>query len=522
MKKSIDWHIVASYIHNDDTKHFSFDFWNTISYSNPEFKKKRAQLIHEILDFSVELNKINTSFERVGIEYNNYQEAGGKCHSPEELLENVFIDLSVSRNQFNFYDISRKINELFLLNPPIIENDFVDVLESLANTSKTISITSNTAFIPGTIIKEFLRKKELLSYFSFCLFSDQVGYAKPTKVIFNSVYLNVKKYHSTLKIDDIIHIGDNFKTDYLGAVNFGFKSVLFNTNNELINPRYAVHCINHESNIPFDANDYSKFKFGDNLIAKKFANELFDYFIKSNLFSKLSDFKKILIYSSPFDTIPTSSYYLTHYFITSFKEYLIKESISDMEIKFSKIKRCQTYTEDYGALNAEERYNLIKNDTYKFIDLPSNNDFCIFIDDISITGTHQKIVEKTMIDDRICVPCMFLYYAKLDNSKIQPSIENKLNYSFVNGINRFTEILLTLDFKLTTRAIKYILSLERNEFDYLMNHIIKYGKFEILSKIIELSYANKYNNIQSYESNLNAINHKLIVFKQKQKITYNN
>jgi hypothetical protein len=60
------------------------------------------------------------------------------------------------------------------------------------------------------------------------------------------------------------------------------------------------------------------------------------------------------------------------------------------------IKRCQTHTEDYGALSAIERFNLVKSDTYEFIEISSIKDLCIFIDDISISDTHQRVIEKLL------------------------------------------------------------------------------------------------------------------------------
>ena len=79
---------------------------------------------------------------------------------------------------------------------------------------------------------------------------------------------------------------------------------------------------------------------------------------------------------------------------------------------------------------AEERFNLIKNDTYELLNIPAVEDICIFIDDISITGTHQRVVEKLLKDNFIETKSLFLYYAKLSNSAICPSFENHLNYSF--------------------------------------------------------------------------------------------
>jgi len=100
--------------------------------------------------------------------------------------------------------------------------------------------------------------------------------------------------------------------------------------------------------------------------------------------------------------------------------FINNENIQHISFDFCNTIRCQTYTEDYGALSAEERFNLIKNDTYKLITVPAKDDLCIFIDDISITGTHQRVVEDLLDSSGIETNSFFLYFAKLSNSDVCP------------------------------------------------------------------------------------------------------
>jgi hypothetical protein len=205
-----------------------------------------------------------------------------------------------------------------------------------------------------------------------------------------------------------MHIGDNLIADYSGANKAGLSAFHLISNKPLIHTRNAMHTIRDVEMIPFSREDYSKFKFGSYTLAKKFGVDLFEYFKTSHLNKLVSNFKKIIVYSSPYMQIPTSSYYLTDTFYNAFRNYLASKKIETVKLEFGKIERCQTYTEDYGALTAEERYNLIKNDTYKLITAPSKDDLCIFIDDISITGTHQRVVEHLIDSNGIETNCFFL------------------------------------------------------------------------------------------------------------------
>ena len=219
----------------------------------------------------------------------------------------------------------------------------------------------------------------------------------------------------------------------------------------------------------------------------------------------INNHDNFLIYSSPYAQIPTSSYYLTQSFYLSFYDYLQKNQIKNINVQFCKVKRCQTYTEDYGALCAEARFNLIKNDTYEFTDIPTSDDVCIFIDDISITGTHQRVIEKLLNESLIVTKSLFLYFAKLDNPEVCPSFENTLNFSFTSDVNSLLVVVFSEFYKITTRTTKYILSLQPSDLDYLLDKIKLHKRYSVLNDLVEMSYANEYNHIELYKQNLHTL-----------------
>jgi hypothetical protein len=219
----------------------------------------------------------------------------------------------------------------------------------------------------------------------------------------------------------------------------------------------------------------------------------------------------IIVYSSPYSHIPTSSYYLTQVFYENLKQYLQSHGILNINIQFKKINRCQTYIEDYGALNANDRYDLIKNDTYEFDDKPNEASFLIFLDDISITGTHQRVIEKLMLEEGYSNDCLFLYYAKLIDSTIPPSIENDLNYAHINKLDKLFELIDSDNFAITTRAVKYLLKLNKNEFNLFLISLKNNNKIGLLEEIYFYALKNNYNKIELFNDNivnlLNFINH---------------
>jgi len=483
-------------------KHYSFDFWSTIAFSNPKFKSERTKYFSNLFDYKIEQNLITKVFAEVGKNYNDIIESGGQTLSVDALYDSVFQKLNVNPG-LSIENIKSDVIEIFLKYPPLIAADFFTFLNSINLNSTSISITSNTAFIPGQVIETFLKENNLLNKFSFCIFSDLESVAKPNVEIFNRLLSKITS--NGVEPKEVMHIGDNLIADYSGANKAGLSAFHLISNKPLIHTRNAMHTIRDVEMIPFSREDFSKFKFGSYTLAKKFGVDLFEYFKTSHFDKLVSNFKKIIVYSSPYMQIPTSSYYLTDTFYNAFRNYLASKKIETVRLEFGKIERCQTYTEDYGALTAEERFNLIKNDNYKLITVPSKDDLCIFIDDISITGTHQRVVEHLMDSNGIETNSFFLYFAKLSDSTACPSFENYLNYSFIDEFDKLIDLIISDDYRITTRTTKYILSQKNEDLYKLINSFINKEKFEVWNELVYMSYENLYNRMYPYKQNLASL-----------------
>lgn len=265
-----------------------------------------------------------------------------------------------------------------------------------------------------------------------------------------------------------------------------------------LNNSYSLHKITSKSNLTFNPSDYSWFKFGDKDFAKKFAKELFDGFIISNS-EKILEQNEIIILPSPYLSIPTASNFLCFYF----KEFLNKflfENNKKAAIE-SKIYRNQTYVTDYGNLDFEERVKLISNDTYYIDKEFINGKFCLFLDDIKITGSHEHTVNKILSQYDVKGDFFFIYFAELVNKDIHPNIENYFNYFSVKGIEEIIDVVNRKNFQFNTRIVKYILNLNEDELTLLLNSINSIRREELFL----LSISNNYHQISEYNKNLTTI-----------------
>jgi FMN phosphatase YigB (HAD superfamily) len=500
-----NWSDLAAFNENNVVKHYSFDFWNTIVKSNAVFKIKRAEFINNLLGHNFTIDGINFAFGKIGREYNEAIESGVQSILPHDLYLKVFEELKYTREVDLDYIVG-EIEEIFLQNPPKIEIGFLNFLQLIKDLGKTISLTSNTAFISGAVIKKYLTLIDIVKNFEFLIFSDECGYGKPSQIIFDELYRKTKELHGSIVANEITHVGDNYDADIEGAKGVNINAFQFIPSIEFEYPRYSVHSLVTKHSLPISAEKYSRFKFGDLTIAKIYAVELFEYFINNHSQWLQLNNKSVVIYSSPYSYIPTSSYYLTKYFFDLLKSYLCDELKVNTQVLLSKINRCQTYSEDYGAMSSQQRYDLIKNDTYVFSDEPHKDWRLLFIDDISITGTHQRVIEDIMKVHNYSNDCIFLYYSKLDNPIIDPIIENELNYNYVNSSNKLLEIIYSDSFGLTTRAVKYILKLPKSEFQNFIKSLIFNGKIDIVEKIHTSSINNQYNKIDLFIKNHSILN----------------
>lgn len=266
-----------------------------------------------------------------------------------------------------------------------------------------------------------------------------------------------------------------------------------------MNSSYSLHKITDENKCSFDANEYSWFKFGDKKYAEKFAVELFKGFIKEYGDIILSK-KEIIILPSPYLSIPTASNFLCFYFKKCLNNFLYKNN-RKASIE-SKIYRNQTYVTDYGNLSFDERVKLIANDTY-YIDRNFINDkFCVFVDDIKITGSHEHTVNKILNQYNVNGDFVFVYFAELVNKEIHPKIENYYNYFAVKSIEDIVEVVNRTHFQYNTRIIKYILNFDEEQFSFLIESI----STEKRNELFHLAISNNYHQIIEYKRNINLIN----------------
>ena len=131
--------------------------------------------------------------------------------------------------------------------------------------------------------------------------------------------------------------------------------------------RFSAHKFRSESDITFDPTEYSKFKFGCKDAARAFGTELAVKFIESlnyDTIKKICEKEscRIVVLSSPYVHIPTATFAMKDYFIRALNAQLVADGCDP--VLEAKIYRKNSYKEEYGEMNKEERFKIMEGDTF--------------------------------------------------------------------------------------------------------------------------------------------------------------
>lgn len=265
---------------------------------------------------------------------------------------------------------------------------------------------------------------------------------------------------------------------------------------------YSLHKIDNGLKFGFNPDDYSRFKFGDDRVAKAYGKSLAEGFIKDFLEdSAISD--QIVVISSPYCFIPTATFAMKNYFVYQLNHWLAEHN--KPVVQEAKIHRTITYKEDYGALSAEERLKLIGNDSFHIDKDFLKDKVLFFLDDIKITGSHEKMILKMVKEYGLTNNIFMLYFAELINDDIHPNIENYLNYHQIKNVSDLDLIVKSGYFCFNTRIVKYILNCDFNSFQSFLEQ----QSDEFVQSLYNLSLGNSYHTIDSYAENFNFLKNQI-------------
>lgn len=228
--------------------------------------------------------------------------------------------------------------------------------------------------------------------------------------------------------------------------------------------------INDEKELGFCASEYSRFKYGSKTVARKFGKLLAERFFQSKEFHELvcGNSKQIVVCSSPYHNIPTATFAMKDYFVAEFNRKLVEFGLEP--VFETKIVRTPSYVSDYSTMSASDRFKAISSDAFYMDKEYVKDKFIIFIDDVKITGSHEKMIHRMLEEMNIKSETMFLYFGEIINKDINPKIEDNINCYSVKNLIDINWIIQNEEFLFNTRVVKFILNRDEEEFQNFINY----------------------------------------------------
>lgn len=283
--------------------------------------------------------------------------------------------------------------------------------------------------------------------------------------------------------------------------------------------RVISHIITEEGKLSFSAFKYSGFKHGNKSDCEDFSSDLSKTIIEQlhNVFTekvKRVGQCKVAVFGAPYNKVKTASSHLAARVTELLNMYYDGTTCSFSELK---IHRQHSYQQDYSAMSLEDREKSLSAETYAFVppvkEIEEEYDYALFIDDILITGAHERRIRNLIDREQFTVPYSFCYFAYLQPGYCEPQIEDRLNNALFGpnlGQMHFHIFIIGLinrgHFLPNTRVIKRILSLD-DKFQIIINEIDVFQ----LKMLKDYAEKNKYHEHHLYRMNYELLSHKYFI-----------
>jgi hypothetical protein len=207
--------------------------------------------------------------------------------------------------------------------------------------------------------------------------------------------------------------------------------------------RAFIDTVNSTENlVPFTTGEisleeYSRFKYGDGDIARKFG-QLLAIRALEVIPVDIDNPMPILVTSSAYKTAPPASNALVEPFVTA-----MREEIPDAHIEPFKIYRSILTEGDYASMSLEEREAVMERNGLILPDgLPETARAVIALDDILVTGSHERMIHRKL-DGTIDALMLYCYILDVSEDATNPAIEAAINHIALSSLKSLIHIAKT-------------------------------------------------------------------------------
>lgn len=206
-------------------KAVTFDLWNTLIEDRDytDFRVKALANTLNRIGLKISLASIREAFTSAQTYvYNVWRKENYKFVTAEERVDFILEKLSVQLPRGLRAEVLTQFKKAALLDPPHLTPDALETLRFAASKYR-VGLISDSGITPGTFLRKILSGHQVLKYFDYSVFSDENGFNKPHKTMFEKTLSGLG-----VKAHEAVHVGDLLQTDVTGAKASGMKAIWLN------------------------------------------------------------------------------------------------------------------------------------------------------------------------------------------------------------------------------------------------------------------------------------------------------
>ncbi len=217
----------------------TFDLWDTLVHTRnyAEFRLPELTKILRERGLSLTDEEILEAY-RAGF---NYSMSTIPVEGYRHIETHEIIDKVLEKIGFTSEETRNKLiqvyEEAILCDPPKLKEGVFEAMDYVKDRYR-VGLVSVTGVSPGRFVREILKEYGVLDYFDVLTFSDEVKLVKPNPRLFTTCLdeLGVEPCNS-------VHVGDSFKSDIVGAIDAGMRTIWVKTREQVMKPGYKPDAV---------------------------------------------------------------------------------------------------------------------------------------------------------------------------------------------------------------------------------------------------------------------------------------
>lgn len=217
-----------------------------------------------------------------------------------------------------------------------------------------------------------------------------------------------------------------------------------------------------QSGAPFDAQGYSRFKFGEQTVARRYGYGLADRFAKEYP-DLLESERPLTVTSSPYYALPKAAQSIAYYLVQAVNCHRVPAGLEPAHLipmRYRLLRRIRT--DHYAELGLDQRIQINAAMRRHMDSEPIIGANVLMVDDIHVTGTSQahaiRLISQSRPASLMCVNACVL---DAEAAFRDPGMEQRLNWAYRHSLDSIARDIQAGNFRLNWRVFRFLMGQER-------------------------------------------------------------